>query len=393
MKIPKLNLIVGWLLILIVITLNPWTIIFITKTGIIKSLSVKIIIWFFDIACLSLGFILIKKPYLIRNYIKEIALAIFSIILAFVLLDIGLRLFHNTRGETVYSEYFGWENVPYLDSKRLVEGYGEVKISTTKYGFRVFGNPQTDKTKIFVIGDSYTGAYNVSDGETYYEYLKKDPNIEIFALGVGGYGTIQEFLALDKYFDIIKPDIVLWQFCSNDLINNDYDLESQSYINDHMVRPYYKDGKIVRLYPRRKYDIFNIARYSYILKFIDIKISVILDGLFGSLENKLVSDPALLKNSLRTTSEVMALVRERAHGIPVIAFEVDKPEWVDDYYLTICKNQNIFYIQGIPEAIQESKKAGVKVDGLPYDDHWNNNASAIAGKMILEYLKTHHFVK
>ena len=54
-------------------------------------------------------------------------------------------------------------------------------------------------------------------------------------------------MVLNKYLNVIKPDIILWQFCSNDLrINNDYDLESKSYlINDHMVRRYLRNGKIV----------------------------------------------------------------------------------------------------------------------------------------------------
>ena len=90
-----------------------------------------------------------------------------------------------------------------------------------------------------------TQAVEVSDDQTYYSRLKRLLDIEVFAYGGGGYGTLQEFLIFDKYVDLIKPDIVLWQFSNNDIINNAPDLEAASTINNNgLVRPYLVNGHI-----------------------------------------------------------------------------------------------------------------------------------------------------
>ena len=67
-----------------------------------------------------------------------------------------------------------------------------------------------------------------------------------------GYGSLQEFMILGRYLDEISPDIVLWQFCSNDFINNYHELESVSFSNNNqMTRPYYKNSDIEWLFPKK----------------------------------------------------------------------------------------------------------------------------------------------
>lgn len=55
-------------------------------------------------------------------------------------------------------------------------------------------------------------------------------------------------------------------------------------------------------------------------------------------------------------------------------------------FLEICKEHNIYYINNIPEAIEDAKQFGMVVDGTPYDAHWNDVGHSIAGKIILDYL-------
>jgi hypothetical protein len=218
--------------------------------------------------------------------------------------------------------------------------------------------------------------------------------VEIFVCGVGGYGSLQEYLLLDKYFSMIKPDIILWQFCSNDLVNNDIDLESASYVvNDRMVRPFLKDGKIIRMYPKRKYDFFNLAQYSYLVRLVDIKVGTLMNKLYGSIEDKFDQNPQLLTPAIKITSDTMALVHQLAGKIPVVAFEVDHPSWIKDIYPEVCAQNGIYFIPGIPAAVERARLAGEVVNGYPYDDHWNKNGHAIAGKMILDYLLKNNFLK
>ena len=106
----------------------------------------------------------------------------------------------------------------------------------------MFGKLSSAKPRVFVIGDSFTQATAASDQQTYYAVLQRLLDVEVFAYGGGGYGSLQEFMILDRYLDLIKPSLILWQFCTNDFINNSPELETGSVINNNgIVRPYWVD--------------------------------------------------------------------------------------------------------------------------------------------------------
>jgi hypothetical protein len=325
---------------------------------------------------------------------KEVVFSIVTFVLFLLFLEGALRFYYfvinkSNSSQRIISKYLGWETAPNFQSTNTIKGYGKIKYSTQKDGFRVFGNTVTDKKKIFVIGDSFTEAHTVSDGSTYYETLQKNSNkIEIFAYGSGGYGSLQEYLIIEKYIDVIKPDIILWQFCSNDIVNNDHNLESASFINNNqMTRPYYVAGKIEWLYPRQKQSwISDLIKISYLVRTISIKFNIFKAETEGSIEYRMTPDDPMLKRAINTTSEIMCLVKKKAGKTPVVAFSADNPTWINNCFSDICKKNGIYYIAGIPETIEMEKKGGVVVDGSPYDTHYNGLGHAIIGKIIYDYL-------
>ena len=115
-----------------------------------------------------------------------------------------------------------------------------IEYKTNKDGFRLFGNLKNNKKrKVMFVGDSFTHAVQVSNNKTYYGILGDALPIEVFAYGGGGYGTLQEFMIINKWLDVVKPDMVILQYCSNDFINNHFELELRSNRNNNgMRRPY-----------------------------------------------------------------------------------------------------------------------------------------------------------
>lgn len=319
-----------------------------------------------------------------------------------LLMEGGMRLFYFVKYKLKYSNdmsfstYLGWETTPNDARDHNIKGYGEIVYSTKKFGFRVFGDTNSNKIKLFVIGDSFTQANTVSDGKTYYDYLRENNNnIEIFAYGGGGYGSLQEYMILDKYYDLIKPDIILWQFCQNDIINNDYDLESASFQNNnHMTRPYYRDDKIEWLYPEQITGWFcQVIKSSYLLRFLHIRINIFKAKKYGSIEDELSINHPLFKKAAKTTSDIMGLVRKRVGNIPIIAFSVNKSGWEGDMFMEICEKYDMHFIPNIPESVEEAMHFGVIVDGSPFNGHWNDNGHSIAGKVILDYVTKNNLLK
>ena len=327
--------------------------------------------------------------------IRYVLFSIVTFILFLLLTEGGVRTYYWIKNKVEvrarnFTDYLGWETAADVSKKHVVKGYGEVIYSTQKYGFRRFGNTKTDKTKLFVIGDSFTLAHSVSDGDTYYDYLKKhNHNIEVFVYGGGGYGSLQEFMILDRHLDEISPDIVLWQFCSNDFINNSHELESASLVNNNqMTRPYYKNGTIEWLFPKQYGGwLDKMVQSSYLLRLLNVRINILAAEKMGSIERELSPDHPLFRESANTTSDIMGLVRERIGDMPMVAFSVDASKWMGSTLQDICEENSIDFIPGIPEAIAQAKKSGIVVDGFPYDAHWNSAGHAIAGEIILQHLK------
>ena len=327
----------------------------------------------------------------LKTVLQNLALVFATILIAILLLEGGMQAVRAVkkmakRSPTVSGGEIGWRNQPPYAGKRNVKGYGELYVSLDTLGFRVFGDLKNGKTKILVLGDSFTEGFTVSDGKTYYDYLATHhDSVEIFAYGCSGYGSLQEFMILDQYVDQIEPDLIIWQFCANDLINNSLELETLSLKHNNLsTRPYYINGQTVQSFPVAGGVWRWVVQHSRLFRTIYQKLNILKNNKNGSIEDKLTRDHPLLLASQKTTTDIMTLVKNRIGEVPVVTFSVDTThEWV---FKEIAAETDIAFIDGIPQAVQAAKESGVSVDGLPYNYHWNDKGNAIAGEIILDYL-------
>ena len=84
-------------------------------------------------------------------------------------------------------------------------------ISFGKNGFRKWGNPDAKRPKVLFLGDSYTACAQTSDDRLFYKLLGDSLPIEVFAFGAAGYSNAQQYLALGKYIEALKTDLMVWQ--------------------------------------------------------------------------------------------------------------------------------------------------------------------------------------
>ena len=144
----------------------------------------------------------------------------------------------------------GWRPNGNLSIERaLVDASGtayRARVSTERDGFRRFPNAN-GRPRIVIIGDSFTHAVEVGDERAYWAvFARRHPDHAVFAIGAGGYGTLQEALLLERVGPRLQPDVVIWQLCDNDLTNNLFEAERQSVRhNNLMPRPYWEAGAIV----------------------------------------------------------------------------------------------------------------------------------------------------
>lgn len=122
----------------------------------------------------------------------------------------------------IYDPLRGWAMTP--DVRDMHEGDGTV-LNTDSRGIRgtteYSSFPTPGKTRIMVLGDSFTLGNEVADGETYAHYLETLlPNAEVLNFGVTGYGHDQMLLYLKEQGLKYRPDIVLLGFVWYDMHRN-----------------------------------------------------------------------------------------------------------------------------------------------------------------------------
>jgi hypothetical protein len=145
-----------------------------------------------------------------------LAIIISTAIIA-ISLEIILRIYvYSTKGSLalISDNATGWAVKPNYNFNRKICSYKNqqtypVKITTNEYGFRKWGSLNSKNKKIFILGDSFTHSMYVSDDKTWYSILGQKTGYEIFTYGCSGYGTLQECLILERYYDLIKPDMVI----------------------------------------------------------------------------------------------------------------------------------------------------------------------------------------
>jgi lysophospholipase L1-like esterase len=340
---------------------------------------------------------------------KNFMLGIISIVVAFAFLaaggEIAIRIWHFYTGHIsnqksfttiVLDNEFGWLPVPnYRYIGELSDASGKTypaEITSDDAGFRMFGNPhEKHRKKVLFLGDSFTHAVRVSNDKTYYALLKEALDIEVFALAAEGYGTLQEYMMLDKFVDEIQPDLVVLQLCNNDLINNSYDLELVSGSNNNgLRRPYLKDDEIVYRTPSNFAAVREFAaNYSHFLYFIISKIDIVNANPADPSEEiirKQGTNYPLFRESVGITEQLIRKIRERIPAsTPVLAFDNDGAVPYYDELRRISEKNGIHFIASPAKALADAEHQGIVVKERD-NAHWNNAGHQIVADALQPYL-------
>jgi hypothetical protein len=116
----------------------------------------------------------------------------------------------------------GWSLVPNRQGNFQHPDFStEVSINSLGLRSREYPVARNEKKRMLVLGDSYGWGFGVNNNEIFTELMEaKHPDWEIINASVSGYGTVQEYLYLQKRGVLLKPDVVLLLFFDNDFQDN-----------------------------------------------------------------------------------------------------------------------------------------------------------------------------
>jgi len=289
-------------------------------------------------------------------------------------------------------------------SKDIARVNHAVHYSTGRYGFRLYGDAKSSNTKIMIVGDSYTQAVDVSDDQTYYAKLKRDLSdqmpVEIFAYGAAGYGTLQEVMIVERHIEEISPDILILQVCTNDFINNSFELESKSRFNNHyMPRPYLgTDGTITIKIPQALFRraMLWIASYSRFLQWVIYRFDnfIAVNKLAHTVEDDIRDQSTAHPGFMRAVALTDRLLERLRSAVPaatkIYAFQADnsQPFGTQPFsheFEKLFARHGIIYIEGVAEAVTDASQKGQIVYAL--NEHWSSTGHTIVAEVLANRLR------
>lgn len=266
-----------------------------------------------------------------------------------------------------------------------------VRLQFGRDGFRYLPEDSTgNRQKIFIIGDSFTQAIEVSNGKAWYDHLPKD-NYQVFVYGMAGYGTLQAYMILDQYIDQIQPDIVIFQSCSNDFLDNQFDLEKAAAYRVSQRRPYYQlDQSISYGLPLGFWE--SMIRYSKFLGFVwdkALRIKMKLGIQRQNTSEALIAEKGeayvLYKKSKEITALLLQKIKDRTRkNLRLLFMHADRFEPQQQDFAQLCKKAQIDFIP-FPHENMDSlrlQRETYTLDGY----HWNEHGHRLIGQNLQEYL-------
>jgi hypothetical protein len=162
-----------------------------------------------------------------------------------------------------YDAELGWFPIP--NSHKQFMGARLINVEHNNDGFRDINHGVKSKKRIAFLGDSFVWGYDAEQPERFTDKLQRLlPGCEIMNMGVSGYGTDQEFLLLQRWFDRYQPDMVVVVFTGNDCLDN-----NDRYVYTGYYKPYYdlEKGKLVlKGIPVRKSLNYYYPQYPFLAK-------------------------------------------------------------------------------------------------------------------------------
>jgi hypothetical protein len=327
-----------------------------------------------------------------RGKRKEWYLLIATIAFVFLL---GELILHLMLSPVYQPTKYGWTVGANRTATRTLQDqpgiYRTVQNQYFDHGFKRWGQLQTQTPSVLIIGDSFTEMVHVSNGEEWYSYLEKEfSHLNFFVYGGGGYGSLQEYMILDDYIDEIDPDVVIWQFCSNDYSNNLYQSDRNYYPHNNFgVRPYLENKEIVYKMPMpfpllRKYSRIAdriLVRYDAFQKAqLQAQSASNPDHQIMRFERQKEKVP---DSAYWVTGEILKMARQRAGERP---FFLLSTEPMTEKESALCTKAGITCIRGVGEYVESKEEEGITV-GIVNDGHWNLAGNRFVGEFLIKYFK------
>jgi len=384
------------------------------------SMTIKSVIGVFIICTMVLFLVYYKKKR------KEIMVLIISSIIALIIGEFTLRFFLPQIASygkmIIYDSALGWKFVSNGKGQMVHPGAVANIIETNSLGFRDHAPSDNKKNKLMVLGDSFVSNIAIKEDEVFTEVMEASLRYyDVLNFGVNGYGQVQEYLLLNKWIDMINPDVIIVVIClQNDLADN---------VGDHWVypKPYASlQGKdsILTIHAQSTQQGLkgdenpkNLLREFHINRLI----TRVIDKIFPQSDSSSVAPefyscqspiPQSYRSRFRIMQELLIKIASlgKEKNVPVIfalapsILQVDDELWKlfleknsftkknyirsspNDWLMQFAKDNNLLMLDLLPVFLEEGKK-NVKFYH-PVEQHWTKEGNQVVANALMDFLES-----
>ncbi len=308
-----------------------------------------------------------------------------------IILDVLVGVFVLPQGShdsvsVIHEPNLGWKLRPNATIERRIDGSLSAVESTNSLGFRSkeFSiEKPAGVTRIVVLGDSHTEAYEVNDRETWFELLEnrlgENYSIEVIPFGVGGWSTDQQLLAYLYYARQFSPDIVVLQVTHNDVAFNTLDAYWRG------RKPWFeRHGEVLML---RGVPTPNFRNTGLFTNDLLTKSSLLLavETVLRRLDiERAVTQEADMEEAWHTTELLIRDLKSivQNDGARLIAFMADSQRSSETRFKQIFHNQKVPYLESRGAYTDE-------FDTYWIGTHWNKKGQDAVANWLLPQIEAH----
>ena len=340
-----------------------------------------------------------------RNILLKIALFMFSIVFAFIIMEVYLRLIIPSSNASLFQYTNDTKRFKVMKSNYTGVVYG-VPFQTNNLGFRdnkteVLEKGE-DEYRIIVLGDSFTAAAGVPFEDIYTQVLEKSlniktssKNIEVINLAVGGYNIIEYNHVLQEIGLNLNPDyVIVGIYLGNDFILQEYqksEIESvelgQVHSNKNKTITAYFIGSIRSLYLYKAFGFYVnqlLRQYGLLPKIDSVK------SQYETMVSSYDKESEDWKKNVAALKSIIHTLQDEKIPLLIVTLpatlDFKSIKKYDDIVKNLCEENNVTVISLVDTFI-ESGLSPSKFRLNIIDSHPNDKYNRIVGNTIAEYFE------
>lgn len=264
-------------------------------------------------------------------------------------------------------------------------------------GLTLDADPGDPRPRVLFVGDSFTQGFGVGPDEAYHAVLERELGVARVVRAGPGWGSLQEWLALEAAWERARPAVVVLQVCSNDFINNDFELERGSFANNNLsARPYWESGRAVTRSPAPLLGVRRaLAERSALAVWLNRRwrrLGLLLERrrLAESSEQRIGAQGrgfAPFERAVRTTEDILTRVAARCHGRELVLLPADTFQPFYAEWRALAERRGLTLLTAALDDLAAAEQRGQQMR-LADGAHWNAAGHRLVAQALARHLGT-----